>query len=68
MADMVAGERVGGFVVMTDEDGLHHAVRCQAVLALSDADGAGNDTVLQLSGNRAVTVRRPMREVLEWFR
>ena len=68
MAEMVAGERVGGFVVLTDEDGLCHAVRCHAVMALSDADGTGSDTVLQLSGNRVVTVRRPMREVLEWFR
>ena len=50
MADLVAGERVGAFVVFIDEDGLRHAVRCQAVLALSDADGAGSDTILQLTG------------------
>jgi hypothetical protein len=68
MADLVTGERVGAFVVFIDEDGLRHAVRCQAVMALSDADGAGSDTILQLTGNRAVRLPRPMHEVLEWFR
>ncbi len=68
MADLVTGERVGAFVLFVDEDGLRHAVRCQAVLALSDADSAGTDTILQLSGSRAVRLRRPIHEVLEWFR
>lgn len=68
MGDMVAGERVGGFIVLTDEEGLRHAVRLGAVLALSDADGAGTDTVMQLPGNRAVTIRHPIDEVLAWFR
>ena len=68
MVDMVAGERIGGFVVLVDEDGLRHAVRCHAVLALSDADGTGSDTVLQMSGNRVVTIRRPLSEVLTWLR
>ncbi len=68
MADLVGGERIGAFVVFIDEDGLHHAVRCAAVLALSDADGDGSDTIMQLPGGRAVTIRRPVREVLEWFR
>jgi hypothetical protein len=67
MADVVTGERVGGFVVLTDEDGLRHAVRSVAVLALSDADGTGSDTVMQLPGNRVVTIRRPIDEVLGWF-
>ena len=68
MADLVDGGRVGAFIVFVDEDGLRHAVRCQAVLALSDADGAGSDTILQLTGNRVVRLTRPMDEVLEWFR
>ena len=63
----MTGERVGGFVVLTDEDGLRHAVKFGAVLALSDADGAGRDTVMQLTGNRVVTIRRSIEEVLAWF-
>ena len=68
VADLVAGERVAGFVVLTDRDGLRHAVRAGAVLALSDAGDAGGETVMQLTGSRAVVVRRPMHEVLDWFR
>ena len=60
VADLVDGGRVGAFIVFVDEDGLRHAVRCQgAVLALSDADGAGSDTILQLTGNRVVRLTRP---------
>jgi hypothetical protein len=68
MVDLVSGERIGSFVVFVDEDGLRHAVRCAAVLALSDADGDGNDTIMQLPGGRAVTIRRPVLDVLGWFR
>ena len=68
MSDLIAGERVGGFVLLIDEDGLRHAIRCGAVLALSDADSAGGDTIMQLSGGRTVTIRRPVGEVLDWFR
>ncbi len=67
MGDIVTGERVGGFVVLTDEDGLRHAVKSGAVLALSDADGTGRDTVMQLTGNRVVTIRQSMEQVLAWF-
>jgi hypothetical protein len=58
---------VGGFVLFRDEDGLHHAVRCGAVMALSDGDATGDTTVMQLPGNRAVLIRRPFSEVLRWF-
>jgi hypothetical protein len=68
MADPITGERVGGFVVLVDEDGLRHAIRCGAVVALFEADGTGSDTIMQLTGGRAVTIRRPVGEVLEWFR
>ena len=67
MSDVVAGQRVGGFLVLVDEDGLRHAVRCGAVLALSDADGTGSDTIMVLPGNRVVTIRQSMQEVLAWF-
>ena len=68
VADLVTGERVGGFVLFLDEDGLRHAVRCGAVLALSDADSGGRETVMQLPGGRAVLIRRSVAEVLDWFR
>ncbi len=66
-ADVVAGQRVGGFIVLVDEEGMRHAVRCGAVLALSDMDETGTDTVMVLPGGRAVTIRRPLHEVLSWF-
>lgn len=68
MGDIVAGERVGGFVMLTDGDGLRHAIKSGAVLALSEADETGGGTVMQLPGNRVVTIHLPIDEVLSWFR
>jgi len=67
MADIVSGQRVGGFIVFQDEDGLRHAVRCGAILALSDADEVGTATAMQMSGNRVVIVRVGFDDVLGWF-
>ena len=58
MADIVSGQRVGGFIVFQDEDGLRHAVRCGAILASS---------AMQMSGNRVVIVRVGFDDVLGWF-
>jgi hypothetical protein len=67
MADIVAALRVGGFVIFRDEDGLRHAVRSAAILALSDADEAGTSTAMQMTGNRVVVIQTSFDEVLEWF-
>ncbi|MFC5357082.1 hypothetical protein ACFPMG_18890 [Azospirillum himalayense] len=61
------GVRVGRFIVMTDEDGLRHAVKLGTVLAVSDRDECQDETVLQLPGGRAVTVRASLDEVLTWL-
>lgn len=44
------GVRVGHFIVMTDQDGLRHAVKLGSVLAASDRDECQDETVLQLPG------------------
>lgn len=67
MSTLLLAERIGGFVVFTDEDGLRHAVRLTAVLALSDGDQAQDSTVMQLTGNRTVVVQMPLDEALTWF-
>ena len=67
MADVLAGQRTGPFVVLLDEDGLRHAVKLSAVQVLSDGDTCGNSTSVQLTGNRVAVVRRPLDEVLSWF-
>jgi hypothetical protein len=64
---LVAGERLGAFIVLRDEDGGRHAIRLGAVLAVSDADCDQGSTVLQLAGNRNVLILAPMDEVLRWL-
>jgi hypothetical protein len=67
MADLVSGGRAGPYVIFVDEDGLRHAVRPAAVLALSDGDDLRGLTVMQMTGGRTVLVRRGLDEVLGWF-
>ena len=64
---MTAAERVGGFVVFRDEEGMRHAVRLGAVMAASDADCDHGATVVHLTGNRTVLVASDLDEVLGWF-
>ena len=66
MADIVAGVRAGPFIVFKDADGLRHAVRQGAVLAISEA---GDDlTTLQMTGSRCAVVQQAFELVLSWFR
>ena len=68
MTDIVSGRRLsGGYVLLVDADGLRHAVRQGAVLALSDADDAQNATVAQLAGGRTLTILASLDEVLGWI-
>jgi len=67
MSDLLTGERVGGFLLFVDQDGLRHAVRVNTVLALSDGDTGQDTTVLVLSGGRAVVVQLPLDKALSWF-
>jgi hypothetical protein len=43
---------VAAFVALIAAEGLHHANRASAVLALSDVGDGGGNTVVQLLGNR----------------
>ena len=63
----VTGMRVGAFVVLTDDEGLRHAVRLGSVLALSDADSCQDTAIMQMPGGRTVLIRAPLEEVLRWF-
>ncbi len=67
MAEFVSGERVGPFIVFRDSDGLRHAVRLGAVLAISDADDQQGMTWLSISGRRQVIIHAPLEDVLRWF-
>ena len=65
---LASGQRVGAFVVFTDENGVRYAVRLGSVLALSNGDDRQDTTVAQLPGGRAVLIQAPLEEVLGWFR
>ncbi len=60
-------ERRGSTLVFHDEDGIRHAVRVSAIIAVSDADAMGNATVVQLPGGRFVVVRTSLEEVIQWM-
>jgi hypothetical protein len=64
---LLRGERLGPFLVFTDQDGLRHAVRLTAVLALSDTDPAQDSTLVQLAGQRSVVVAVSLEEALGWL-
>jgi hypothetical protein len=64
---LASGQRVGAFVVFSDENGVRYAVRLGSVLALSDGDDRQDTTVAQLPGGRAVLIQAPLEEVLGWF-
>ena len=67
MTTLLRGERAGGWLLFTDQDGLRHAVRLTAVLALSDTDPAQDGTLVQLAGQRALVVAVPLEEALGWL-
>ncbi len=65
--DVHQGERVGGYVIFLDHEGLRHAVRPGAVVAASDADPCQDSTVVQLPGGRFLMVQAPLERILEWL-
>lgn len=67
MSDLTLGMRCGPFVILKDEEGLRHAVRQAAILAISDTDDTSSSTVIQLAGNRTSVIRCSLDRVLEWF-
>ncbi len=68
MTDIVSGRRLsGGYVLLVDVDGMRHAIRHGAILALSDADDGRCATVAQLPGGRVLTILASLDEVLGWI-
>jgi hypothetical protein len=67
MSDLVAGQRLGPFIVFRDEDGLRHAVRQGAIMTISETGETGESTFIQLTGQRSATVHRSFDQVLAWF-
>ena len=67
MIEIISGERAGGFLVLTDVDGIRHAIRLGSVLAVSDADGHQDTAVVVLPGGRAILIAEPLERVLEWL-
>lgn len=63
----VVSERHGAFLAFRDENGIRHAIRLIAVLAVSDADDSQDATILQLPGGRFVSIRAALDDVLAWF-
>ena len=67
MSVMVTGQRIGAFVLFRDEDGIRHLVKLGAVLAMSDAGDDQCATIVQLTGNKTVTILSSLDEVLTWL-
>ncbi|TDH60240.1 hypothetical protein E2C06_23210 [Dankookia rubra] len=66
MNEIVSGRRLGPFILLTDGEGLRHAVRANAIVALSDADDQLGTTTIQLPGGRALLILVPFEDVLAW--
>lgn len=50
---MEQGARVAGYVIIIDGGGLRHAIRAISAAALSNADPAQDETILQLGASRS---------------
>jgi hypothetical protein len=57
---------VGPFIVFKDADGMRHAVRQGAILAISECDG--DIVTISMTGSRSALVRQAFDRVLSWFR
>lgn len=68
MADLVRGYQVGPWVIFHDEDGCRHAVRQNAILAVSEADEAGSSATLIMAGGRRAVIHQDFETVLGWVR
>jgi hypothetical protein len=67
MSELRPACRLGPFIVLTEENGIRHAVRLGAVLAVSEADETGTTCIIQITGNRTVEVHGSLEAVLRWF-
>ncbi|WP_149471145.1 hypothetical protein [Roseomonas genomospecies 6] len=58
------GERVGGFVCLTNQDGLRIAIRPGSISLAGDADPARDSTILVAAG-RSFVLQKPLDETIE---
>ena len=65
MSDLLSGVRVGPFVVFKDADGMRHAVRQGAILAISEHEG--DVVTISMTGSRSALVRQAFDRVVAWF-
>ncbi len=65
MSDILSGVRVGPFIVFKDADGMRHAVRQGAILAISECDG--DIVTISMTGSRSALVRQAFDRVVAWF-
>lgn len=59
--------RAGRYLLLRDREGLRHAVRSQAILAVSDLDGGEDMSVVMLQGGRVLIVPTPLPTLLAWL-
>ncbi len=67
MSLMTSDRRMGPFVPLIDNDGVRHAIRLGAVVALCDANACGDTTVMLMAGGRVLLVPSPTDTVMPWF-
>jgi hypothetical protein len=64
----VQGKRVlGGFILITGQDGIRYALRPNQVAVVRDADECQDETVLRIYGRHMIRVPYSPEEVLGWF-
>lgn len=59
------GERVGGFVRLTNQDGLRVAIRPGSISLAGDADQARDSTVLVAAGGRTFVLSKSLDETIQ---
>ncbi|GLR81375.1 hypothetical protein HUE56_06205 (plasmid) [Azospirillum oryzae] len=65
--EAIEGERVAGYLILTDIEGRRHALRASTVLGISEADDFGDECLLQMPGGRLLRVKRSLDEILTWL-
>jgi hypothetical protein len=58
---------LGGFILITGQDGFRYAVRRNQVAVVHDADERKDETILRIYGGHMIRVPCSLEEVLGWF-
>lgn len=63
----VQGQRLlGGFILITGQDGIRYALRPNQVAVAHDADKCHDETILRIYGGHTIRVPSSLDEVLAW--